>query len=192
MKRGDLTSDDAETFAPRYECYSLLVDMIMRRWAWFAVIAAVVGGACSSPLGGTGGTGGAGAGGGGTGGAADAGSAPSVALIGQPCTTDATCGNPFLTCIKNECLVRYQQPCTVDSDCGPAGFACTPACADAGPSCVCPAGTNCNQCVMTGPTPTCTSDDQCLTGWSCYDLCNTGIPANRRCDPPFLISLCVN
>ena len=170
--------------------------VFVQRRPWFALMvlsAALWAGACSSPLAGGGGTGTGGAGGR-TDGAVDVSGGPSLALVGQSCATDADCGNLFLTCIQNQCAIRYDRPCTVDSDCGPAGYICTPACPDAGSaSCsACLGGTSCNHCVVNAPSTPCTSDDQCLTGWSCYDLCNTGNPATLACRPPFLISLCVN
>jgi hypothetical protein len=128
---------------------------------------------------------------------------------GVLCTSDADCGNPYLTCALppgtvcgpvsdppvndagytcgpgtfRVCTARYNLPCQVDTDCGPAGFACINS------GCGWVNGvpvTDCPHCEPTGSGP-CSSDGDCPQGWSCFSPCPcpTGTPLPKSCNPPF-------
>jgi len=151
--------------------------------------------------GGSGGTGGGGTGGtagkGGTGGTGGTGGSGGIASFGRGCTTDASCGDPLLTCLTNNGL----------SDGGPGGGLCTRACTsdteclelaldsfcvpftDTESFCLqgCTTGSlnvpKCQQrpevaCTLIGLIPqgqACTSSDQCAEG----ELCSSQTP--RQC-----------
>ena len=182
-----------------------------------AVLVSGLGSGCSSMLTGSDGGGGrVGSGAAGSGGATGAdGSLQPQGQPMSPCSVDSDCGNAYLTCVlqtvyacheagadagvvpannlpvcpttaqvtENLCSVRYQLPCQVDSDCGPAGFTCSHACSNG--------MTTCGICSEDG-SGSCSNDDQCPQGWSCYTPCPCGRAPSTGglCNPPFAIFNC--
>ena len=145
----------------------------------------------------------------------DASALPAGGQPGVPCTTDADCGNPYLTCSSangtvcgpvsdasaadsgyvcapatvHACTVRYNIQCQIDTDCGPAGFVCRHG--PCGESIDGVEVQDCRLCDETGGGP-CSLDADCPHGWSCYSpcFCPTNAPYAKGCYPPFEVFSC--